>query len=130
MTRAAGADFTVERLAIPVPALPPEVQIDEAARLFADDPTLRALALVDHGRPVGLLNRQTFVDRYARPFFRERAVNDSTRWRVDAPAAAMAWAPGARARTAAVPCVESHGCHRGEPTSKRTDIALPKGSTP
>jgi EAL domain-containing protein (putative c-di-GMP-specific phosphodiesterase class I)/GGDEF domain-containing protein len=71
MTRAAGADFTVERLAIAVPALPPEVQIDEAARRFADDPTLRALTLVEHGRPVGLLNRHTFIDRYARPFFRE-----------------------------------------------------------
>jgi hypothetical protein len=47
------------------------VVIDETATLFADAPTLRALALVENGRPVGLLNRQTFVDRYARPFFRK-----------------------------------------------------------
>jgi diguanylate cyclase (GGDEF)-like protein len=71
VTRAAGADFTVERLAVNVPPLHPDVPTDEVARLFAVDATLRAVALVEDGRPVGLLNRQSFVDRYAKPYFKE-----------------------------------------------------------
>ncbi|MBC7939388.1 MAG: EAL domain-containing protein [Chitinophagaceae bacterium] len=71
MTRAAGADFTVERMAVAVPPLRPEVLTDDVAKIFAADASLRALALVEDGRPVGLLNRQAFVDRYARPYFKE-----------------------------------------------------------
>ena len=29
------------------------------------------MALVEHDKPIGLLNRQSFVDRYARPYFKE-----------------------------------------------------------
>ena len=71
ITRAAGADFTVERLALDVPPLPSTISIEELARHLAADPALRAVALVDGGTPVGLINRQTFVDSYARPYFKE-----------------------------------------------------------
>lgn len=71
LTRAAGADFTVEGLAIRIAPIAPELPTDEVAKLFAAQATLRAVALVDDGRPVGLLNRQAFVDRYARPYFKE-----------------------------------------------------------
>jgi len=71
MTRAASADFTVERLVIKVPALGLTALVDDVAKTFADDPSLRGLALVDDERPVGLLSRQAFVDRYARPYFKE-----------------------------------------------------------
>ena len=71
ITRAAGADFTVERLAIGVPPLDPQMTIDEVAKRLADEPALRSVALVDDGRPVGLINRQAFVDSYAKPYFKE-----------------------------------------------------------
>lgn len=71
MTRAANADFTVERLAVAVPAVSPDTTIDEVAKTFSADTSLRALALVDAGKPVGLLHRQAFIDRYARPYFKE-----------------------------------------------------------
>jgi diguanylate cyclase (GGDEF)-like protein len=71
MTRAAAADFTIERLAMRVPAYAPSVPVDEIAKVFGADPTLRALALVEDGRPIGLLNRQGFIDRYARPYHKE-----------------------------------------------------------
>lgn len=71
MTRAASADFTIERLAIDAPTVAPQVSNDEVARAFSADSTLRAMAIVEDGRPVGLLNRQAFVDRYARPYFKE-----------------------------------------------------------
>lgn len=71
MTRSAGADFTVERLVVKLAAISPDMLIDDVAKTFADDPSLRTIALVEGGRPVGLLNRQAFVDRYARPYFKE-----------------------------------------------------------
>ncbi len=71
ITRAAGADFTVERLAVGVSPLHPQTAIDDVAKHLAGDPALRAVALVDEGRPVGLINRQTFVDSYAKPYFKE-----------------------------------------------------------
>ncbi len=71
MTRAASADFTVQRLAIAVQTFAVDTTIDDAAAAFTRDGTLRSVALVDNGFPVGLLNRQTFVDRYAKPYFKE-----------------------------------------------------------
>ena len=71
ITRAAGADFTLERLAVSVPPLHPRMLIDDVARRLAAEPALRAVALVDEGRPVGLINRQAFVDSYAKPYFKE-----------------------------------------------------------
>jgi diguanylate cyclase (GGDEF)-like protein len=38
---------------------------------FARDESLAAIAVVDDGRPVGLIGRQRFVDRYVKPYFRE-----------------------------------------------------------
>jgi EAL domain-containing protein (putative c-di-GMP-specific phosphodiesterase class I) len=64
---AAGSDFTVERLLLRVPPLTPTATIDEVARLFAQDASLRAIALVDQGLTLGLVNRQSFVDRDAKP---------------------------------------------------------------
>jgi diguanylate cyclase (GGDEF)-like protein len=71
MSRATGADLTVDRLLVRAQPIDPDVSVDTVARHFADDSTLRAVALVRDGRPVGLLNRQTFVDGYARPYFKE-----------------------------------------------------------
>jgi len=71
MTRAASAQLTAGRLAVPVPPVHKDTVNDEVARLLAENPSYRGLAIVDNGRAVGLLNRQTFVDRYARPFQKE-----------------------------------------------------------
>lgn len=71
MKRAASAQFTVARLVMPVPGIDAALSNDQVAELFAQDPSLQALAIVTDGRPVGLLNRQAFSDRYARPFFKE-----------------------------------------------------------
>ena len=71
MTRAANAEFAVGSIAIRVRALDPQTSNDEAAQVFDDDPGLRCIALVEAGRPVGLLNRQVFYDRYAKPFIKE-----------------------------------------------------------
>lgn len=71
LTRAAGSDFTVQRLSVPVPPFAPNSTNEDIARAFNNDPTLRSIALVDDGKPIGLLNRQSFIDRYAKPYFKE-----------------------------------------------------------
>jgi hypothetical protein len=42
MTRAASADFTVERMAVKAPTLSSETLIDDVAKAFAGDSSLRA----------------------------------------------------------------------------------------
>lgn len=71
LTRAAGSDFTVQRLSVHVPPFGSDATNEDIAQAFNNDPTLRSIALVDDGKPIGLLNRQSFVDRYAKPYFRE-----------------------------------------------------------
>ena len=72
LTRAAAADFSVEKLLIRVPPAPHTICVQDVAQWFAREPHLHALALVDgQQRPVGLIHRQSFADRYARPFFKE-----------------------------------------------------------
>lgn len=52
--------------------VPAETTCDELARLFDANPSWHAAAFVDdRGRPLGLLGRQDFLDRHAKPFFKE-----------------------------------------------------------
>ena len=45
---------------------------DEVAAIFAAQPVWHAIAFVDdQGRPLGLLGRQSFLDRYAKQYFKE-----------------------------------------------------------
>lgn len=53
------------------PAVSPSATNQELFDRFDADESLLALAIVDEGRPVGLIGRQRFVDRYAKPFVRE-----------------------------------------------------------
>lgn len=55
------------------PAVSPEVSNDEVARLFALHTELHALAVVQEGKPVGLINRAIFMNDYAKPYYREVA---------------------------------------------------------
>ena len=53
------------------PAIAPGTTNEEVAAIFQEQPELHALAVVDHGRPVALVNRREFTDHYARLYFRE-----------------------------------------------------------
>lgn len=44
---------------------------DEVAKIFQARPELHAIAVVEHERPVAIINRQSFMDRYATLYFRE-----------------------------------------------------------
>ncbi len=49
----------------------PSVTNEQLFERFAADESLESMAVVDKGRPVGLLGRQKFMDRFAKPYFRE-----------------------------------------------------------
>ncbi len=56
---------------IDAPALHPATVIDEVARVFQAHSELHALPIVDAGRPIALINRQSFMSDYSRLYFRE-----------------------------------------------------------
>ena len=70
-TRSAGSDFRAEQLAKPVPPVESSAMVDDVARLFAKDESLRAVAVVDSGRPSALLVRQSFLNQYSKQYFKE-----------------------------------------------------------
>ncbi len=69
--RAAQTRATAATLLDEVPAVPSNTTNQALADLFSANEALRAIAVVDGARPVGLVGRQGFVDRYARPYFKE-----------------------------------------------------------
>ncbi|QSN65020.1 phosphodiesterase [Caballeronia sp. M1242] len=61
----------LERMLVEAPTLTVKSRNDDVARLFNERPSLHAVAIVDDGRPVGLINRRAFMDQYALPYHRE-----------------------------------------------------------
>ncbi len=53
------------------PTVSAKTTIDEAAKLFLANPEVHAMALLDGERPVGIINRQQFMNEYAKPYYRE-----------------------------------------------------------
>ena len=62
---------TVGQLLLPVPHVVPSASNFEVARIFEQAQDVHAIAVVDKGIPLGLINRQQFVDRLSKPFHRE-----------------------------------------------------------
>ncbi|MEA3119425.1 MAG: hypothetical protein QOI13_2695, partial [Paraburkholderia sp.] len=63
--------FSASNLVIGAPTLPPAAANNDVLELLTRCPDLHAIAIVDDGRPVGLVNRRAFLNAYARPFHRE-----------------------------------------------------------
>jgi diguanylate cyclase (GGDEF)-like protein len=63
--------ITAERLLLKVAPVSPETTSDEALQRFEQTPDVHALAVVQHGLPVGLINRHAFISRYIRPYQKE-----------------------------------------------------------
>lgn len=59
------------KMLVPAPALPRDATGNDAFDLFNRMPELHAVALVERGRPVALVNRRGFIDRFALPYHRE-----------------------------------------------------------
>jgi len=61
---------TIGSVASSRPPVPPNMRCDEVDRLFAADPDLGALAVVQDGRPLGLLNRYELITHLSRDYGR------------------------------------------------------------
>ncbi|WP_407935897.1 EAL domain-containing protein [Cupriavidus necator] len=72
MVRSGWSGMTAGRLLRPAPTVSPGTSNDAVLRTFQDQPELQAVAVVnDEGRPLAIISRQAFIDRYAAPFHRE-----------------------------------------------------------
>ncbi|BAO29152.1 SpoIIE family protein phosphatase [Sulfuritalea hydrogenivorans] len=58
-------------LLLPLPAASPNQTNDEVFGIFDSAPNLSALPVTEDDRPIGLINRNIFMDSFARPFHRE-----------------------------------------------------------
>lgn len=59
-------------LLVDAAAVNADVNNEEVVRLFREQPELHALPVVDEGhRPLGLINRRVFAEKYAQPYARE-----------------------------------------------------------
>jgi len=63
--------FTASRLVIAAPTVSQETRNDEVLTVLTQHPSLHAIAVVENGKPIGLINRRTLSDSYALPFHRE-----------------------------------------------------------
>lgn len=61
----------LDRMLIEAPTLSIKSRNDDVVRLFNQMPSLHAIAIVDDGKPVALINRRSFMDQYALPYHRE-----------------------------------------------------------
>ncbi|PXW29449.1 EAL domain-containing protein [Paraburkholderia caballeronis] len=59
------------KMLVRAPALPREATNNDVLELFNRQPDLHALAVVENDRPIALINRRSFMDRYALPYHRE-----------------------------------------------------------
>lgn len=59
------------KMIVPAPALPTSATNNDVLDLFNRLPTLHALAVVEQDEPIALINRRSFMDRYALPYHRE-----------------------------------------------------------
>lgn len=69
---------SIESIAIRAPVLAADTPCSEAYELFSAEPDLLAMAVVDEGRPLGLMNRHELTlrlaDRFGRPLFESKPV--------------------------------------------------------
>lgn len=66
-----GRRITAEKLLIEAAPVSPSTPNDELLHRFESVSGLHAIAVVDEGRPLGLVNRYRFIAEYVRPFHRE-----------------------------------------------------------
>jgi EAL domain-containing protein (putative c-di-GMP-specific phosphodiesterase class I)/GGDEF domain-containing protein len=72
LRKVAQTHFSAEKLVISAPAINPKMRNDELIRIFHDRPELHALAVISpEGKPLGLINRRDFIDRYTHPYHKE-----------------------------------------------------------
>ena len=62
---------TVGQLVKPIPATTRDATNQDIADILQADTQIHAIAVLDDGRPIGIINRQAFLDRLHKPFHQE-----------------------------------------------------------
>lgn len=65
------SESTARQLLIPAPVVAAGMSNDRLEEFFKEHPELHAVAVVDDGCPIGLINRRSFLDRYAQRYHKE-----------------------------------------------------------
>ncbi|MDD5330003.1 MAG: SpoIIE family protein phosphatase [Sulfuricella sp.] len=65
------AEYIAHSLMKDVPVVTPQNTNDDVLRLLTDRPEVIGLPVVENGKPIGLINRNIFMDGFAKPFRRE-----------------------------------------------------------
>ena len=65
------AQTTAQKLLTYIEPVRHDTLIEHIFDRFNADPALRAIPVVNNGTPVGLINRYSFIDRFAKPYQRE-----------------------------------------------------------
>lgn len=63
--------MTAQKLLRHIEPADPDTENEQVLERFSADPMLRAIPVVKHGIPVGLINRSSFIDHFVKPFQRE-----------------------------------------------------------
>lgn len=71
MRDASRNNLTVAGLVLEVPTVTPATSTRELVEVFHSLGKVHAVAVVEDGRPVGVINHQSFLDQYSRPYQRE-----------------------------------------------------------
>ncbi|WP_233861898.1 EAL domain-containing protein [Paraburkholderia adhaesiva] len=67
----AGSGSPAAKMMVHAPTLPRHATNNDVLQVFNGAPELHALAVVEGEKPVALINRRAFMDRYALPYHRE-----------------------------------------------------------
>lgn len=62
---------TASKLMRVVVSVTPEMSNNEVYAMFAQDPDVYVIPVVQNGKPLGLITRANLIDRFARPYLRE-----------------------------------------------------------
>ncbi|WP_423709852.1 GGDEF domain-containing protein [Undibacterium sp. WLX3042] len=61
----------VEKILKEAPSIPSTMLNNQVDDIFLQNPKLQMIPVVDHGTPIGIINRYHMIDRFARPYQRE-----------------------------------------------------------
>jgi diguanylate cyclase (GGDEF)-like protein len=70
-TPANSRNVTAQKLLVHTEAATPDTENNEILSRFSNDPFLNSIPVVEHGKPLGLINRHAFMERFAQPFQHE-----------------------------------------------------------
>lgn len=64
-------NLTAQKLLVHTEPVTPEMENNEVLWRFSNDPSLNSIPVVKHGKPLGLIGRHAFMERFAQPFQHE-----------------------------------------------------------